>query len=76
MGQALTAGPGSKKIRNLGAMMSKRLEKLFDICGGLTDIAEQLVELGLVERSQALTLFNQELYNQCLDVENAEAGVV
>lgn len=56
--------------------MSKRLEKLFDICGGLTDIAEQLVELGLVERSQALTLFNQELYNQCLDVENAEAGVV
>ena len=53
--------------------MSKRLDNLFNVCAKVTELKQELVELGMLAQAAKLSTYGQELYNDCLDVENAEA---
>lgn len=53
--------------------MSKRLDNLFNVCARVTELKQELVELGMLEQAAKLDAYGQELYNDCLEVENAEA---
>lgn len=53
--------------------MSKRLDNLFKVCEKITALREEMIELGMLEQSKKLADYGAEFYNQCLEVENAEA---
>ena len=55
--------------------MSKRLDNLFKVCARVTELKEELVELGLIDQAAKLSVYGQELYNDCLEIENAEAAL-
>ena len=55
--------------------MSRRLENLFAVCEKITQLQDEMIELGMLEQAKKLQEFGGDFYNQCLEVENAESSL-
>ena len=53
--------------------MSKRLDNLFKLSGKLSELREEMIELGMLTEAKAFADYNNQFYNACLEVENAES---